>query len=43
MLTKSTRTVTLQDVPLLNVTSGHPYATAEVKISVPEYPENFEK
>ena len=30
-LTKSTRTVTLQDVPLANVTSGRPYATSEVK------------
>ena len=41
-LTKSTRTVTLQDVPLLNVTSGRPYATAEVTILVREYPENYQ-
>ena len=43
ILTKSTRTVTLQDVPLLNVTSGHPYASAEVTILVREYPENYQK
>ena len=42
-LTKSTRTVTLQDVPLLNVTSGSPYDTAEVSISIREYPENYQK
>ena len=42
-LTKSTRTVTLQDVPLLNVTSGRSYATAEMTILVREYPENYEK
>ena len=39
-LTKSTRTITLQDVQLRNVTSGRPYATAEVTILVREYPEN---
>ena len=33
-LAKSTRMVTLQDVPLLNVTSGRPYAMAEVTILV---------
>ena len=42
-LTKSTRTVTLQDVPLLNVTSGRPYATGEVTALVREYPENYKK
>ena len=42
-LTKSTRTVTLQDIPLRNVTSGRPYATAEVTIFVREYPENHQK
>ena len=42
-LTKSTRTVTLQDVQLHNVTSGRPYATAEVTILVREYPENYQK
>ena len=43
MLTKSTRTVTLQDVQPHNVTSGRPYATAEVTILVREYPENYKK
>ena len=38
-----TRTVTLQDIPLLNVTSSQPYATEEVKILVREYPENYQK
>ena len=42
-LTKSTRTVTLQDVQPHNVTSGRPYATAEVTILVREYPENYQK
>ena len=42
-LTKSTRTVTLHDVQSHNVTSGHPYATAEVTILVREYPENYQK
>ena len=41
-LTKSTRTVTLQDVQPHNVTSGRPYATAEVTILVREYPENYQ-
>ena len=41
--TKSTRTVTLQDVQPHNVTSGRPYATAEVTILVREYPENYQK
>ena len=40
---KSTIMVLLHDVPLLNVTSGHPYATAYVTISVREYPENYQK
>ena len=31
----------MQDVPLLNVRSGRPYAQAEVTISVREYPENY--
>ena len=31
-LTKCTRTVIVWEVPLLNVTSGNPYATAEVTI-----------
>ena len=43
MLTKSTRTVTLQDVQPHNVTSGRPYATAEVTILVQEYPEYYQK
>ena len=34
---KSTGMVTLQDVELNNVTSGFPYATAVVTISVREY------
>ena len=38
MLTKSTRVVNLEDVPLLNVTSDRPYATAEVT----EFPENYQ-
>ena len=42
-LTTGTRTVTLQDVPLRNVTSGRPYATAEVTIWVWECLENYEK
>ena len=42
-LTKSTRTVTVQDVPLPNVTSGRPYAPAEVTILVREYQENYQK
>ena len=42
-LTKSTRTVTLQDVQPHNATSGRPYATAEVTILVREYPENYQK
>ena len=42
-LTKSTRMVTLQDVQPINVTSGRPYATAEVTILVREYPENYQK
>ena len=42
-LTKSTRMVTLQDVQPNNVTSGRPYATAEVTILVREYPENYQK
>ena len=33
----------LQDVPLLNVTSGRPYATAEVTILVRKYTENYQK
>ena len=43
--TKSTRRpVTLQDVPLLNVTSAsRPYAGAEVTILVQEYPDNYQK
>ena len=40
-LTKSTRTVTLQDVQPHNVTSGRPYYTAEVTVVVREYPENY--
>ena len=42
-LTKSTRMVTLQDVSLLNITPGRPYATAEMTISVQVYPENYQK
>ena len=42
-LTKITRTVTLHNVPLPNVTSGQPYAPAEVTILVREYPENYQK
>ena len=42
-LTKSARTVALQDVQPHNVTSGRPYATAEVTILVREYPENYQK
>ena len=42
-LTKSTRTVTLQDVQPHNVTSGRPYVTAEVTILIQEYPENYQK
>ena len=42
-LTKSTRTVTLQDVQPHNVTSGRPFVTAEVTILVREYPENYQK
>ena len=42
-LQKSIRTVTLQDVQPHNVTSGHPYATAEVTILAREYPENYQK
>ena len=37
-----TKTVTLQDVPLLNVTSGRPYDPAEVTILVREYLENYQ-
>ena len=33
----------LQDIPLLNVTSGRPYATVEVTISVWENLENYHK
>ena len=33
----------MQDVLLLNVTFGRPYAMAEVKILVREYPENLPK
>ena len=40
---KNTRTVTMQDVPLLNVTSDCPYATADVAILVREYQANFQK
>ena len=42
-LTKSARTVTLQDVQPRNVTSGLPYPRKEVTISVREYPENHQK
>ena len=42
-LTKSTRTVNLQDVPLPHVTSGRPYSPAEVTILIREYPENYQK
>ena len=42
-LVLSTRTVTLQDVPLLNVTSDRPYTTTEGTILVWEYPENYQK
>ena len=42
-LSKSTKTITLQDVPLLNVKPGRPYITAEVTILVGEYPENYQK
>ena len=42
-LQKEQEKVTLQDVPLLNVTSGRPYATAEVTILVREYLGNYEK
>ena len=42
-LTKSTRAVTQQDLPLLNVTSSRPYATAEVTISDREYLKNYQK
>ena len=42
-ITKSKRTVTQQDVPLDNVTSGRPSATVEVTISVREYVENYQK
>ena len=38
-----TKTVTLQDVPLLNVTSRRLYAMAKVTILVWEYPENYQK
>ena len=41
--TISTKTVTLQDVPLLNVKSGRPFAPAEVTILVREYQENYRK
>ena len=41
--TISSRTVTLQDVPLLNVTSGRSYVPAEVTILILEYPENYQK
>ena len=37
------RTSTQSHVSLLNVTSGRPYAMAEVTISVREYPENYQK
>ena len=40
-LTKFTRTVTMHNIPLPNVTSGQPYTPAEVKILVREYPENY--
>ena len=39
-LTKSTRMVTLPDVPLLNITSGRPYPKVKVTILMREYPEN---
>ena len=42
-LTKSTRTVTLQYEPLLNVTSDRPYAPAEGIILVRDYPKNYKK
>ena len=42
-LTKITRTVTLQDVPLLNVTSGPPFTPEEVTNLVREYPEKLPK
>ena len=42
-ITKSTRMVTLQDVPLLNVTSSCPYATEEMTILVREYLEIYQK
>ena len=38
---KSTRMVTLPDVPLLNVTSSCPYAKAKVTILDRKYPENY--
>ena len=41
--TKSTRTVTLQDVQPHNVTSGRLYATVEVTILLRDYPENYQK
>ena len=37
-VTKSTRTITLQDEPLLNVISDRQYSTAEVTILLREYP-----
>ena len=40
---KSTRPVTLQDVPLINGTSGRSYAPAKVAILIREYPENYQK
>ena len=42
-LTKSTRTVTLQDVSLLNLKSGGPNATTKVTILVREYSKNHQK
>ena len=43
--TKTTGTVTLQDVPLLNLKSSRPmaYATAKVIFSIWEYPDNYQK
>ena len=43
LLLQCLRMVTVPDVPLLNVTSGRPYATAEVTILVRKYPENYKK
>ena len=43
MLTKSKRTVTLQDIQSHNVTSSLPWPRTEVTISVREYPENYQQ